>query len=45
MAEHALLHLIQTIEIKVFTTSEEDCSILKLLGDLEIGYLRSGGQY
>jgi hypothetical protein len=29
---------------KVFTTSEEDCSILKLLGDLEVGCLRSGDQ-
>jgi len=29
---------------KVFTTSEEDCSILKLSGDLEVGCLRSGDQ-
>jgi DNA helicase HerA-like ATPase len=29
---------------KVFTTSEEDCSILKLSGELEVGCLRSGDQ-
>jgi DNA helicase HerA-like ATPase len=29
---------------KVFTTSDEDCSILKLSGKLEIGCLRSGDQ-
>ncbi|MEM3010560.1 MAG: ATP-binding protein, partial [Candidatus Bathyarchaeia archaeon] len=29
---------------KVFTASEEDCAILKLSGDLELGCLRSGEQ-
>jgi DNA helicase HerA-like ATPase len=29
---------------RVFTTSEEDCSILKLSGELEVGCLRSGDQ-
>jgi DNA helicase HerA-like ATPase len=29
---------------KVYTASEEDCSILKLSGELEVGYLRSGEQ-
>ncbi len=29
---------------KVYTASEEDCSVLKLGGDLEIGRLRSGEQ-
>lgn len=29
---------------KVYTTSEEDCSILKLAGELEVGRLRSGEQ-
>jgi len=29
---------------KVYTTSEEDCSVLKLSGELEIGSLRSGEQ-
>jgi hypothetical protein len=29
---------------KVYTTSEEDCSILKLSGELELGRLRSGEQ-
>ena len=29
---------------KVYSTNEEDCSILKLSGDLEIGHLRSADQ-
>jgi DNA helicase HerA-like ATPase len=29
---------------KVYTTNDEDCKVLKLSGELEIGYLRSGEQ-
>lgn len=29
---------------KVYTTSEDDCNVLKLSGELETGYLRSGEQ-
>jgi DNA helicase HerA-like ATPase len=29
---------------KVFTASEEDCSVLRLIGELEVGRLRSGEQ-
>jgi len=29
---------------KVYTASEEDCAVLKLSGELDVGYLRSGEQ-